>query len=64
MGKHRTRLGLCYWFRGLHRARDTRSDEHKSPTDESWVVGLGDQQTGQGESYVALSPKVVCAYNG
>ena len=63
VGEHRTRIGHRYWFRGLHGARDACSNEHESPTDESWIVGLGDQQIGQGESYVALSPKVVCAYS-
>ena len=60
MGKHRTRLGLCYWFRSLHGARNARSDEHESSTDESWIVRLGDQQTGQGESSAAL-PLESCA---
>ena len=67
MGKHCTRRGIRYRLCGLHWARNTGSDEYEPSTNESGVVGPGDQPTGKGvffPAFVGESQQVLTMWIG
>jgi hypothetical protein len=69
MGEYGACCGVRYRICGIHWGRDTRGDEHESPTDESWAIGPRNQSTRQGVSFLALPgstrancvTKILCA---